>query len=466
MFAGVSVLAAAGLFVCFAGREGFLMESIAARSFLVVVLSALYGYYLAWSEKCLVASGKWLQLVLWGVLYLVVSRLMLDLHLPLGLNPLAFFCVVFVLVHGVHTAVVTAVYLLSVMVLVLGNEVAWVFVWFAGVFVVIFGSRHIDSRWKLMKVGFFSGVLQGFMVLAVWLGGFASGVLVPWFDSAIAVAGGFVYPGVLANAFLPVLEYLLGVTTHLKLLEISSQNHPLLKRLIMEAPGTYHHSLVVGNLAEAAAEAIGADWLLARVGAYYHDIGKLEKPMYFNENAGGTPDLHRNLSPHMSALIIIAHTRDGVQIAKRYGLPPEIVEFIEQHHGTSVVEYFYQRALTEGGKGGKPARDRFAYAGPRPRRKEVAIVMLADTTEATVRSLKDPTPARIRSVVEEVVTKKVLDGQLDDCDMTFGELKKVKDSFFRVLAGMFHSRSRRDDGRKQEKEQEEKERGNGDKQAG
>ena len=209
---------------------------------------------------------------------------------------------------------------------------------------------------------------------------------------------------------------------------------------MLEAPGTYHHSLVVGNLAEAAAEAAVCDWLLARVGSYYHDVGKLEKPLYFSENTTNMPNRHENLSPAMSSLIIMAHPKDGVRIGRDYGLPRSMIEFIEQHHGKSIVEYFYQQAVARAEEDDKPSPETFRYTCPKPQGKEVGIVLLADSVEATTRSLSDPTPARIEGLVQDIIGKRIIDGQLDECPLTLDDLRKVRESFVRVLTGMYHSR--------------------------
>jgi putative nucleotidyltransferase with HDIG domain len=251
--------------------------------------------------------------------------------------------------------------------------------------------------------------------------------LVSGLGSAMLAAGGTV-----------LLGRLFGITTTWQLLELANPTHPLLRRLMSEAPGTYHHSLIVGNLAERSAELIGADALVARVAAYYHDIGKLRRPYFFVENQAEGVNPHDSLDPGESARIIAAHVTDGVEMAERYGLPPRIREMIPQHHGTRLVSFFYQRA-TEAGDSEARVED-FSYAGPKPRSKEAAIVMLADTVEAAARAARDHSPEAINALVEKLILQRVSEGQLDECELTLSDLQKIRDSFSTLLVGMYHPR--------------------------
>ncbi|HEX9015040.1 MAG TPA: HDIG domain-containing protein, partial [Chloroflexota bacterium] len=235
-----------------------------------------------------------------------------------------------------------------------------------------------------------------------------------------------------------LLGRLFGITTSMQLLELSDPTQPLLRRLLNEAPGTYHHSIMVGNLAERAAERVGADPLLVRVGAYYHDIGKLARPYFFIENQFDGHNAHDALDPQTSARIVAAHVKDGLDLAARYRLPPRVKEFITEHHGTRLVSFFYQRATQE--SGGDVDVSRYRYPGPTPRSKEAGIVMLADSVEAVVRSAKDHSPDNIAAVVGRVVGERVAEGQLDDCDLTMRDLETIKQSFTEILTGMYHPR--------------------------
>jgi cyclic-di-AMP phosphodiesterase PgpH len=243
--------------------------------------------------------------------------------------------------------------------------------------------------------------------------------------TAIAVGGIF------------VLQRPFGITTHLGLLELSNPQHPLLKHMQAEAPGTYFACVTVANLADAAAEAVGADSLLARVGALYHDIGKLTRPPFFVENQAllGTDNVHDNLSSSLSGLIIMSHVKDGVEMARRERLPQEVEEIIEQHHGTTLVSYFYHRALS-GDRPESVSEEHFRYPGPLPRSKEAALVMLADSVQAAVKSIADPTPQRVQQMVRDVVRDRVVGGQLAECDLTFRDVVAAEATMSRLLTAL------------------------------
>ncbi len=238
---------------------------------------------------------------------------------------------------------------------------------------------------------------------------------------------------------LSVLEYLFNCVTHMSLRELDDFNHPLLQRLMQEAPGTYHHSLIVGNLSDAACQAVGAHALLARVGAYYHDVGKLSKPDYFSENQSIKMSKHDALAPMMSKLVIMNHVKEGVELAQRYRLNPALREFIQRHHGTSLVYYFYRKAL-ESVEDAQVREEGFRYPGPRPNTRETAIVLLADSVEAATRAMKDQAPAAIEEMVHKVINNKFIDGQLDECDLTLKDLEKISRTFIHILTGFYHSR--------------------------
>ncbi|HHM02401.1 MAG TPA: HDIG domain-containing protein [Caldithrix abyssi] len=268
------------------------------------------------------------------------------------------------------------------------------------------------------------------------------------FDSLNSMIRIFSY-NLLPNAvFAPLVTYMIlevfergfDVTTDVRLLELSDLNHPLLKELSIKAPGTFHHSMVVGNLAEAAAEEIGENSLLARVGAYYHDIGKMEKPEYFVENQMDAKNRHSELKPNMSALILVSHVKTGLELAEQYKLPGRIRDFIAEHHGTTLMNFFYNKAVALAGDKDKVSEADFRYPGPKPQSKGTAIVMMADTVEAATRTLQNPTPSRIRAFVEGLVDAKYRDGQFDECDITFKEVKQSIDAFMPILYGVFQHR--------------------------
>ncbi|RME30912.1 MAG: HDIG domain-containing protein [Candidatus Zixiibacteriota bacterium] len=237
---------------------------------------------------------------------------------------------------------------------------------------------------------------------------------------------------------LPVFESFFGFTTDITLLELSDLNHPLLKRLAIEAPGTYHHSIVVANLCEAAAEEIGANALLARVGAYYHDIGKIEIPEYFVENQLGVKSKHESLTPSMSSLILTSHVKKGRQLGEEFSIPDAVLNFIEEHHGTMVMSYFYNKALEQGNE--PLSADKFRYPGPKPQIRETAICMLADAVEAASRTLEDPKPARIDNLIRRIINDRFQSGELDECPLTLRDLAGIRKAFAQVLMAAFHHR--------------------------
>jgi len=237
---------------------------------------------------------------------------------------------------------------------------------------------------------------------------------------------------------LPLFEALFGITTELTILELADLNHPLLKRMSLESPGTYHHSQVVGTLAEAGARAIGGNGLLARVGANFHDIGKMLKPRYYAENQSET-NAHDELTPSMSALVIAAHVKDGIELGRQWGLPREVLAYIPEHHGTSVMHYFYKKALKSDDAETVKVDD-FRYPGPKPRSRETAVVMLADGVEASVRSLRRVTPSRVREMVRRIIDKRMAEGELDECSLSLSDLAKIREAFVPILVGIHHQR--------------------------
>jgi hypothetical protein len=240
---------------------------------------------------------------------------------------------------------------------------------------------------------------------------------------------------------LPGIEKVFRIATSMTLLDYSDANQPLLRKLAMEAPGTFSHSLLVGSIAESAAEAINRNGLLCRVGAYYHDIGKINKPGYFVENEMGSSSKHKQLSPAMSQLVIVGHVKDGIEMAKEYKLPAVLRQFIESHHGKTLVEYFYNEAKQQSpDKKNQPSENEFRYVGPKPRTKEAAIVMLADSSEGAVRSLPEITAAKIESVVHKMAMKRLQDGQFDECDLTLRELSQIEQAISKSLAAHYHGR--------------------------
>ena len=291
----------------------------------------------------------------------------------------------------------------------------------------------------MLGAGFFSALIMSFVMLLFHLLLGYPLTEVPLKITLILLGG--VGSSLITAGLLPIIEHTFDYTTNFKLLELANLEHPLLEQMMVSAPGTYHHSILVGNLCKAAAESIGAHPILTRVAAYYHDVGKLKMPHYFIENRRGFDDAHRNLSPSMSSLIILSHVKEGVELAEKYRLGKKIYEIIRQHHGTSLVSYFYKRAkdMEDPDLSLTDEKD-FRYAGPKPQTREAGIVMLADAVEAASRTLDDPTPKRIETHVQNIIEQIFLDGQLDECELTLKDLHAIQKSFITILMGIFHQR--------------------------
>lgn len=325
-------------------------------------------------------------------------------------------------------------------------------------FVAVFVTLEVRRRHQIARAGMFIGLSTWMLAIVVgWIGPFIWDApeathweMIGW--QSATVVGAAVLTGIIVTGIVPLAEWAFGITTDMSWLELADLNHPLLKRMMIEAPGTYQHSLMVATLAEAASESVGANAALTRVGAYFHDIGKLIKPEYFVENVRHDRNPHDDLAPTMSALIIIAHVKEGVDIALKHHLKPEIIDIIQQHHGTSMVYYFYKRAVTmqeearlrAGGDDDEETpevrEESFRYSGPRPQSREAAIVMLADTIESAARSLERITPQKLESLVDDLIGKKMADGQLRECELTMRDLEEIAENFKHTLQNMMHSR--------------------------
>jgi putative nucleotidyltransferase with HDIG domain len=302
-------------------------------------------------------------------------------------------------------------------------------------------SYHIVNSRKrstFLKVGIFLGIVN---IVAIFCMNLLTGNFNDLFYRFIMGFAGGIITGILVAGITPIFESAFGFITDIKLLELANLNQPLFQRMIIEAPGTYHHSIIVASLVEAAAEAIGANSLLAKVSAYYHDIGKLTKPQYFIENQPNYDNKHDKLSPKMSSLIIISHVKDGCELASEVKLGRKIINIIRQHHGNNIVSYFYDKAKKNKDESIRSLSDSdFRYPGPKPQTKEAGLVMIGDVIEASSRTLSNPTPARIRSLVRERIERIYMDGQLDECELTLRNLNTIAETFTKILTGIFHHR--------------------------
>lgn len=382
-------------------------------------------------------------LVLAGVLVLlalgVARGVMVSGLLPVWAIPAAGPAMLAALLLGPTTAMVLATTIGFLVGLMADQSLGVALAVTAGAIAGIVTVRGARRRGHLIRAGVWSGAAQALVILAIQLLAHAG-----WREAVTAGVVGGCWSGlasfVVTVTLLPVLEHFFGLVTNITLLELSDLNHPLLKELSLKAPGTYHHSLIVATLAETACEAIGANGLLARVGCYFHDIGKMPKADYFVENQQAGPSRHDALSPSMSSLIIINHVKEGIELAKAHRLNQAIVDFIPGHHGTGVIYYFYRRALEQVEDERLLKEESFRYPGPRPRTRETAVGLLADSVEAACRALPEHAPAKLSAAVRRIINNKFIDGQLDECDLTLRDLERIAEAFVRALRGVYHQR--------------------------
>ena len=426
------VLAAAGIY-----PPRVTWSAIGGVALVVVLLLLATAVYLWQFQPQVWANDR--LLILWSLVVtgtVLLAQILGEPRFSNYLGPAAAGTMLLAILLRPRLALFTAGPLALLVGLAAGREMGPVVVAFCGMLVGVFTTRQIHRRWDFGVAGLAVGIASALAALGT---GLLDGI--PWYPEMAVNAGSALANGLLAAVVtigvLPFLEQFFGLVTPIKLLELANPAHPLLKRLQLEAPGTYHHSIMVGNLAEAAAEAIGADALLVRVGTYYHDIGKLRRPAFFVENQMGIDNPHEKMTSSLSALTVAAHVRDGLELAREYDLPQTIADFIPQHHGTALMSYFYHQALERGEVLDESA---FRYEGPKPQTPETAILMLADAVEAAARSLTKPTPDRLEEVVRRLIREKLEDGQLDECGLTFRDLDRVAAAFVRILTGILHPR--------------------------
>jgi len=410
---------------------------ILGLAFLVIIFLGIIIIYLRKYKPIIYRNEKYLTLVsLIFILTLLLSKV--GIVFSGYLVPVAAGSMLITILLDSRLAILMTV-IMSFLAGIMGGNDFWIAaVALVGGIVGVYSVSKLAKRSDLTRAGFITGFVNVCSIAAV-------GLITHTFPLQVLKDGGIgiingVISAILTIGLLPYFETTFGITTSVKLLELSNPNETLLRRLLVEAPGTYHHSIIVGNLAEAAAEVVGGDTLLARVGAYYHDIGKLKRPYFFIENQFGNENPHDRISPTLSTLIITSHTKDGVELAKEYKLPDSIIDIIRQHHGNSLLTYFYHRAATENERQENINEDDFRHSGPKPQTKEAAVVMLADSVEAAVRSLGKPNPGRIEGMVRKIIKEKLHDGQLDECNLTLKDLDLIAQQFVKVLTGIFHSR--------------------------
>ncbi len=418
---------------------------------LLIVLAVLMGYYLAANEPQLVGNSSRLSIYLAALVLSAGCAHWLSAFdpWPAYLIPLLGIAMVCALAYNQLLATLTSFALALIYTLATTGRMGDFIVLMSVMVTASIPLARVRKRDRLILVGILAGAV--YFVVKLGVGIIESQALVEAFGdaalvaqatrgAAMCLAAGFVVAG-----SLPFIERRFGIVTDIGLLELSNTSHPLLQELIQRAPGTYNHSIAVSTIAAAAAESVGANGLLVRVGAYFHDIGKMLKPYYFVENveAGGT-SRHEHLAPAMSTLIIIGHVKDGVDLAKQYRLPQQIIDFIEQHHGTTLVEYFYRAAALkiedEPDHRTDAEESSFRYPGPKPASKETGVLMLADAVESASRALADPTPKRIESLVHEITMRRLLDGQFEESSLSLSEVHQIEQSLVKSLIHIYHGR--------------------------
>jgi len=409
---------------------------------LVSALFALTGLFMARQQRFAAADlGRAAAICALAVICLGLVRLLAGQPWNAELVPVAVAAMILAIAYNPGFGLMATFCLSILTCMALGTGISHFLVLMGGTAAGVLGLNDVRTRTKLIKVGATSA---GVYLVLTW----ATGL---WQHQPLELirsdgfwrAGWGMMAGFLLGGSLPFLESAFGIVTGISLLELGDNTHPLLQELVRRAPGTHNHSITVGAIAEAAAERVGANSLLVRIGAYFHDIGKMLKPQYFIENQVGSTNKHAKLAPAMSTLIIIGHVKDGVDLGRQHHLPEPIIDLIEQHHGTTLVEYFYHDAKRRGAGDPDAAvvqESAFRYPGPKPQSKEAGILMMADCVESASRTLSEPTPARIEGLVSELIDKRLRDGQFDESGLTLREIAEIRDSLIKSLIGIYHGR--------------------------
>jgi hypothetical protein len=424
-------------------KSGINYYNISGRILISLILVLLLGFYFykyqpdIWDD-----NSKLLLIELLIFIVVVLAKILTLFHNPFVdyMVPTAMASILLTILIGSDTALITTLFISLLIAPIYDMNFNIVLTSFLAGLIGIFSVSKVKARGDIIRAG-----LNVSFILVFLIGGLS--LLQQnqdWRNLIWSVGGGIInglLVGILANGLLPYLEDLFNMTSSVKLLELSNPSQPILKRMLVEAPGTYHHSIIVGNLAETAAEDVGADSLLARAAAYYHDIGKLKRPYFFSDNQFGGENPHDKTSPNLSALIIKSHVKDGVELAGENGLPSKITDIIKQHHGTNLISYFYQQALQDNKHDDIEKKD-FRYDGPKPQSREAAIIMLADITEAAIRSknFNKNNHDRIEGFVRGLVKDKLIENQLDQSNLTLSDLDTIVKSFVKVLTGIYHQR--------------------------
>lgn len=433
--AHMEILEELGLLDKTAGKK-YLYSYLVLGIYIIVILVLQFSY-LQKEKKEMFSDNKMIVMIsIINILPLAVARVLGGIS-PY-LIPVACTSIIMTILINYKTSII--INMLNVLLLAVVVEFKPIILLLAIVNIIVSSItlNKVQQRNDILFTTLYTAIVSGVVTLAT--GMLISNNLKDIFLQTGYVAVGALLSGIFAIGLLPIFESAFDLVTNMKLLELSNPNHPLMKRLLMEAPGTYHHSMMVGNLAEVAAEEVGGNPVIARIGAYYHDIGKIKRPYFFGENQMGRENPHNNITANLSTLVIISHVKDGLELAKENKIPKIIQDMIEQHHGTTLVKYFYYTMKNSAENPDDIKEEEFKYPGPTPVTKEAGIIMLADSVEAAVRSINEPTKDKIRDMVNNIVKDKLHSGQLSNCDLTFRDIDAIVKCFLKVLNGIYHQR--------------------------
>ncbi len=406
----------------------------------MMMIIGVFLIYLRRTEPKTAANLRYLGIVcLLDILLFTGCKVIALLSANIYFLPFTAFMMLTAMLISSNTAVINCVLSSMVCAVLFWGKADALPVFLTSGLIGIYAVGDLRSRFQIIAAGLKAGAAASLSIVALELVN-SSGRGVCLSDGIWGISNGAL-SSFIVMGLLPVLEHAFKLSTNITLLELSDMSHPLLKELALKAPGTYLHSHLVGNLAEAACEAIGANSLLARIGSYYHDIGKIHKAEYFSENETTVKSKHERLKASMSSLVIGNHVKEGMDMAQRFNLTRQITDIIQQHHGTGLMYFFYKKALEDINGSGALKEQDYRYPGPKPQTKEAAVVLLADSVEASSRTLTDPTPGKIRNMIQRVINNKFIDNQLDECDLTLRDLFKIGEAFVRILIAAFHVRT-------------------------
>jgi len=430
----LDILADLGLLNNNKNSNWYVYVSLGVLDFIVLFIELFYLYK---HHKNLFESNSNLILIfLLNIVFLILARA-INIISPF-LIPLAFLPMLFTILLNERVALFMSLFNCILMSAVVEFNVQLILISIISILICSMVLKKIQMRNDIFYASIFIALVNAILTFSI---GF---LLSNNFLNILTITGfsflGACFSAILTIGFLPILESVFDIVTPIKLLELSNPNQVLLKKLLVEAPGTYHHSIMVANLAEAAAEEVGGNQVLARVASYYHDIGKVRRPYFFKENQFGEENPHDKMTPNLSALVVISHIKDGLELAQEYRLPKTIQDIISEHHGTTLAKYFYITMKNSCASPDEIKEENFKYPGPIPSTKESAIIMLADSVEAAVRSINEPTKGKIEEMVNNIIKARLNEGQLDNCDITFKDLSKIREAFLNTLSGIYHQR--------------------------